>query len=585
MKKRAVLICILLLFTCCFVWACKEPAVDTEQPSINTEQTEEVYYTVTYETVDGGSIDGELVQTIIAGEKSTEVTAVAADGYAFCGWSDGVLTANRTDEAVDNVTISPIFKKIYTVTFTGVCDGITLYEEKTDIIDGEETTVEVKDVLGYVFNGFSDGEKENSRTIVVTADTELQATYKIESLELPIFNIVTENMQAVTSKETYLNSSITLFNTDEEYCFSDVSAGIRGRGNFTWGAEKKPYRIKFDKKTELFGCGYKQKSWVLLANYYDKSLSRNYIAYELSKRFDGIAFSSMHIPVEVYLNGEYLGVYLLCDQMQTGKGRVDISEDYEENGADTGYLLEFDGYAEREGVENKDYFKIVSEDFGETLYKIKTPDTDEKAYKENPEPYVSYIKNYIETCMTVLENGDWDNVNDYIDVESFVDTYIIQELLCNLDVDWSSFYLYKEKGGKLYAGPIWDLDMSSGNCNTLGVGISPDRELVVSMLNSWYKALMNYSEFKSLVKEKLTVTYKQKILDTIELLDCDNENGIYRKGEKALLRNFEKYKILGTYTWPNPHSVAIIDTVDGQIEYLRRWLLLRYYYLVECYNI
>lgn len=577
MKKRTFLICILLLFTCCFVWACKEP-VD------GAEQTEEIYYTVTYKTVDGGRIDGELVQTIIAGEKSAEVTAVAADGYAFCGWSDGVLTANRTDEATNDITISPIFKKIYTVTFTGVCDGITLYEEKTDIVDGEEAAVQAKDVLGYVFNGFSDGKTEKNQTFTVSSDTEISALYEIEALELPIFNIVTENMQAVTSKETYLKSSITLFNTDEEYCFVDVAAGIRGRGNSTWLAEKKPYRIKFDKKTELFGCGYKQKSWVLLANYYDKSLSRNYIAYELSKQFDGIAFSSVHIPVEVYLNGEYLGVYLLCDQMQTGKDRVDISEDYEENGADTGYLLEMDGRAASEGVENVDYFTVDNSVFGGgNMYAIKTPDTDEEAYKENSELYVFYIKSYIEDCMAALERGDWEEVNAYIDVESFVDTYIIQELFADVDAWWLSFYLYKDKGGKLYAGPVWDFDIAGGNCD-YGV-INPDGALWIATQNCWYKALMNYSEFKLLIKEKLTVTYKQKILDTIALLGCDNENGIYKQSEKAMLRNFEKYKILGTYTWPNPHSVAIIDTVDGQIEYLRKWLLLRYYYLTECYNV
>lgn len=583
MPKRILLICILLLSICSFVCACNVPAEEAEPIP------QEIYYTVTYEVVDGGTVEGKLVQILKDGERSEEVTAVAADGYAFCGWNDGVLTANRSDEVVGNITISPIFKKIYTVTFMGVCDGITLYEEKTDKIDGEEATVQVKDVLGYAFNGFSDGKSENSRTFTVSCDTEICAVYEIETLELPIFNIITENMQAVTSKETYLKSSITLFNTDEKYCFTDVSAKIRGRGNYTWGAEKKPYRIKFDKKTELFGCGYKQKSWVLLANYYDKSLSRNYIAYELSKQFDGIAFSSVHIPVEVYLNGEYLGVYLLCDQMQTGTGRVDISEDYETNGADTGYLLELDGRAASEGVENIDYFTLDnSVAVGVNTYAIKTPDTDEDAYKANSETYVTFIKDYLRNCMSVLKNGDWETVNAYIDVESFVDTYIIQELFANNDVGWSSVYLYKEKGGKLYAGPVWDFDIGGGNiCFDIGNvnDCLPETTLVAIKNNPWYNALSNYDEFKQQVSEKLKVTYKQKIFDTLELLDCNNENGLYKQGKDALSRNFKKWERLGKYDYPNPHSVVIIDTVDGQIEYLRRWLLLRYYYLTECYNI
>lgn len=539
------------------------------------------YFTVEYSATDGGVVEGVLTQSITAGKVGSQVIAVANEGYVFFGWSDGEENAQRVDSPKENLSISAIFKKIYSVNFKGAYGDVILYKQEYEKVEGAKITFVAKDVLGYSFVNFSDGTANLSVEYTVDSDINITANYTIDALEMPVFYVVTENLQGVDSKETYISSSITVLNTEEEYCLNGVSAGIRGRGNSTWGQPKNPYRIKFDKKTEMFGCGYKQKSWVLLANYFDKSLSRNLIAYELGSLFDGIDFSSMHIPVELYLNGEYCGVYLLCDQIQTGKGRVDIQEDFYEDG-DVGYFLELDMRAATEGEENKDWFRIKDEWFGDNFYTIKTPDTEEDGY--NADLHVGYIKNYLLQCINALYGNDFEKVKEFIDVDSFIDTYIIQELFANNDVGFSSFYLYKDKGGKLFAGPVWDFDIAGGNCN---YNMGNEKEcpynecLWAATTNSWYKALMNYEEFRQAVKQKLTDTYKERIFNVIALLDSSNKNGLYQKYKNAYERNFKKHQIMGINISPNPESVTKILTVSGQIEYLHDWLLARYYYVVD----
>ena len=99
---------------------------------------------------------------------------------------------------------------------------------------------------------------------------------------------------------------------------------IKLRGNSTLGAAKKPFRIKFDSKQSLFGLE-KSKDWVLLANYYDKSNLRNYLAYLTANKMTNLGFQPSSIFVDVYFNGEYYGLFTLCEQMEVNPGRVDIA--------------------------------------------------------------------------------------------------------------------------------------------------------------------------------------------------------------------------------------------------------------------
>lgn len=452
-------------------------------------------------------------------------------------------------------------------------------QEKTKNI-----TTCAEDIVGYKFVSWSDGVETKDRTDTTDkAGQVLVAQYEMELLDVPVFVINTENNIAVTSKEDYVNCNIDLINTKEEYQLNNVGAGIRGRGNSTWQFDKKPYRIKFDSKQSLFGSSYKQKSWTLIANHVDKSLSRNALAYEMGKQFENIEFTTMHEFVELYLNNEYLGVYLLCDQIQTGSGRVDVSEDFCNDG-DTGYLIELDGYisTEKDKEKDVDYFTVSDNDYG-----LKTPDTEDDEY--DAEIYITFIKKYFENSLNAIKNGSWADVQTYIDVDSFVDVYIIQELFYNPDCGFSSFYFYKEKGGILYCGPLWDFDLSVSigtfsQINNENILETSADTPAIGIHNVWFINLLKHEEFKSLVKERLKV-YETKIKTVINLVNPINENSYYQQYSQALERNFKKWDILNNRVWIETDILMKLNSVESQMLYVRDWLLTRYYFMCDTFDV
>ena len=343
----------------------------------------------------------------------------------------------------------------YEIEYVSMFNGVELGREKVSEYNNKKIKYDAPEIVGYKFVGWEDGESSKQRTDNKRSKSVIVANYEMEFLDTPVVIINTENSQVIDQKENYVNCEISITNTEEEFCKENVAAGIKGRGHSTWANPKKPYKIKFDTKQSLFGSSYKQKSWTLLANYSDKTLSRNAIAYEMSKVFDDITFSSIHQFVEVYMNNEYLGVYLLCDQIQTGDGRVDVDEELYDD-YDTGYLIEIESRSPSKGVLNKDYFEMNGD-----YYALKTPDPEDEDI--NIGPYVEFIKEYFINSFNAISEGNWASICEFIDVNSFADVYIIQELFSNADVGFSSFYFYKDRHGKLYCGPIWDFDLSAGN--------------------------------------------------------------------------------------------------------------------------
>ena len=159
-------------------------------------------------------------------------------------------------------------------------------------------------------------------TITCGSDTaELEMFFS----ELPVVYINTENGAAIVSKEEYINAELIIqgnetYNSDTTTLYNGVTE-IRGRGNSTWSQPKKPYRLKLDKKTDVFSMG-KSKHWVLLANYLDESLQRNTLAYNLSGAMGMEQMSTVY--VDVILNGDFVGNYQFCENIRVDDTRVDI---------------------------------------------------------------------------------------------------------------------------------------------------------------------------------------------------------------------------------------------------------------------
>ena len=198
------------------------------------------------------------------------------------------------------------------------------------------------------------------------SDTEDLSEKKIFTVtNLPLIIINTENGLEPQNKTTYIKSQFIIINDNKINI--NQTASIKIRGQSTSMFPKKPYKIKFDKKQEILGLSGKYKKWVLLANYLDKSLIRNLLAFKISKIM-GLEFTPRCEPVDLIMNGNFRGNYLICDQIEVKEGRFDI-EEITEDDETGGYLIEIDARAASE----EKYFTTNKG----IIIEIKYPDSDD----------------------------------------------------------------------------------------------------------------------------------------------------------------------------------------------------------------
>ena len=270
---------------------------------------------IAYEATEGGYILGESAQSVIYGSRTSNVMAIANDGYVFVGWDDGTMGFARNDSVTGSVTYKAIFKLARSVSFS--CDnerGVIVGEATQTVGDGEKAkTVRAVANDGYQFVCWSNGMTEPEIQVTAFGNLELYAHFSYASTGLPVVAIDTETGYDVTDNKEYIGCIISLFDTEKGEHFVEQTAQIRGRGNSTLERfSKNPYKIKFESKQDFFDNG-KAKTWVLLADYRDYSLIRNLLAYEVGEEMSELYATPDCQSVEVYLNGKYHGVYLLCE--------------------------------------------------------------------------------------------------------------------------------------------------------------------------------------------------------------------------------------------------------------------------------
>lgn len=284
---------------------------------------------------------------------------------------------------------------------------------------------------------------------------------------------------------------------------------IRGRGNSTWTENKKPYKIKLSKKSDLFGMG-KNKHWVLLANAFDNSMIRNKITYWLGDKM-GMAYTPKSVFVDVVMNDNYYGTYQLCQQIRVGESRVEIDDLEKDEQSMTatdeptitgGYLLSLCPYGDEENksftTEHNNEFLIESPSF-------------EDYYNETQ---YNYIKNYVSDLERAIYSPDGTyngkHFSEYMDLDSAAKYYVVQEFSKNGDAYLStSTYLYKPRNGKLYWGPLWDFDYVAWGQDDYAIetveGWTCNEMLWFSELfknEEFYKKVELYwNEFRELLKE------------------------------------------------------------------------------------
>ena len=262
---------------------------------------------------------------------------------------------------------------------------------------------------------------------------------------LPTVVINSEGSQEIVSKEEELSSTVYIISEEGTNLLATTETGVRGRGNASWDQfPKKPYRLKFKSKQSPLGAPASAKKWTLISNYSDKSLMRNILAFEASRRI-GQAYTPYCHPVDVIVNGEYRGCYQLCDQVEAAEGRVPAKD---------GYLIEIDAYA----------WKEVSAfwSWRGTPVTIKHPDEDD--ITDSQRQHIESFFNQMETAALGEDFTDPEKgYRKYLDLESFLRNLLVGDFCGNTDLLWS-VYMYKDAtDGKLYTGPTWDHDLSFDN--------------------------------------------------------------------------------------------------------------------------
>lgn len=348
---------------------------------------------------------------------------------------------------------------------------------------------------------------------------------------------------------------------------ADKNATIRIRGNSTSSGEKKPYNIKFDSKVNLFGMG-KGKRYCLIANLFDPTLIRNQAAFDFARSM-GLKYTPDSMLVDVYFNGKYQGCYQLCEAITDGSGRVDIDVDKGE------FLLERD----------------VREDPGRTYVKsslgfefgITSPDEPTTAQRKQ-------ILDKINQAETALRSGNYEKVKEAFDIPSFVDDYICNELFKNVDVATLSTRFYY-KNGKFYGGPVWDFDLSSGNCDWdyygsyNNVKTSGDSSHGIWCDCIWFSHLLQYEKFREAVYDRYL-----ELQDLIVNLYQDNilgKNYIDRTIQRAstsINRNFSEAGWNAGYKYAL-YMRAPESTYQANVEYFRTWLRKRNEWLLSNWNL
>ncbi len=263
---------------------------------------------------------------------------------------------------------------------------------------------------------------------------------------LPTVVIHTKDGQAPYDKEHEIECYISIISDDGRTLLCD-SATIRERGNASRGFPKKPYRIKFAHKHRVLNAPANAKKWTLINNYGDKTLMRNQLAFELSRRF-GMPYTPFCAYADVVLNGDYKGCYQLCDQIEVRKNRVEVTEmtprDNSGENLSGGYLIEADAYAGEEPV-------MFWSDYG-TPVTIKSPDED----SITTEQY-----DYIAQQYNAMEE-EW---KQHLDLNTFLRHFLVGEVSGNTDTYWSMYFYKRRSNDTLYAGPCWDFDLAFDNDN------------------------------------------------------------------------------------------------------------------------
>ena len=388
-----------------------------------------------------------------------------------------------------------------------------------------------------------------------------------QTTNLPTVIIHTTNAQDIVNKDLYIKGIVSIISDNGTKIYTD-SLDIKGRGNASWNFPKKPYKLKLYNKVSLLGLPAKEKTWTLINNYGDKTLMRNLLANDLSKKLE-MPYTPAARSVDVFLNGEYKGNYQLSDQVEVATGRVDVEKlkttDITLPNLGGGYLIEMDAYAYQE----ISWFTSILESVPVTIH---NPKDDEIVPAQS-----AFIKSHFEKMEAALFAVNYTDVTDgfrkYIDTETFLRHFLVGEMSGNTDTYWSTYMYKKRNEDKFYFGPSWDFDIAYEN-DYRTYPINNNSEWIYSTTGSaatGVREIVNriFSDQAILAQLKnIYASYRNRaIINEGSLLQVIDDNAALLDQSQKL--NFMRWDILGTQVHMNPQ---VLYTYSAEVANVRNFV-------------
>lgn len=405
--------------------------------------------------------------------------------------------------------------------------------------------------------------------VIFTSSNIPIVVIETDTLEIVDEYRIVANMGIINNGEGQVNYISDSFN---DY-FGEINIEIRGSTSQSF--PKKSYGFEtqdFDNNSinvSLLDLP-SENDWILHAPFSDKSLIRNILSYKLSRELGHYAPRTK--LCELILNGEYRGVYVLIEKIKKDKNRVDISKlkSDEISGDDLtgGYIIKIDKMTGNSG-------SYWHSEIGGINFQYEYPKYDEIVPEQK-----DYIKNYVDSFEQALLSDHFMDTDigyrKYIDVNSFVDFFIINEISKNIDGYFLSTYFFKDKaskGGKFRMGPVWDFNLSFGNAKYRDGFMTDKLQVNINPSPWWWDRLLQDISFENEIKNRWCSIRKNQFSDNSIIANIDSLSLLL---DEAQQRNFKKWHIIGHYVWPNYY---VGESYEDEIDYLKTWTLNRLQWL------
>ncbi len=409
------------------------------------------------------------------------------------------------------------------------------------------------------------------------------------STDLPLIIIDTEGKTIVDDPKISAKMKI-VNNTGAVNKFTDPpndfngNVGIELRGSSSMGYPQKPWLFETrdaagqNLSYPVLGLP-KEKDWILLSNYNDKSLMRNILGYQLFEKLGNYAPRAK--LVDVILNNEYQGIYVLTEKIKQDSSRVNIAklrkEDIAGEELSGGYIFKIDYWNSSNSWQSP--YSPINYPYYKINFVYHDPDWDELTNQQK-----SYISTYVTSFEKVLYSANFKDVNQgypkYIDVESFIDYFLVSEISRNNDGYKKSQYFHKDKNGKIVAGPVWDFDWAWKNINQCFIFKATDGSGWSYKVNDcnpdvkspdWMVRLFTDEKFKNEVNCRYFEARANQMSNKAVFAMMDS---LYNVVKNAQVKHFQKWQILGKNVGA-PEVDAQPATYTGEVEKLKNWITLR----------